>query len=114
MRAAEADIKVLGNILLHPMFGGQKRTESEKRLDGKYFVTVQDRDWYWRAYLLEGEDRDHPACNIFGPRGRSVEGLNFTKSLVVEPSALFVLLILEAEDGGVAVSIIAPAGRRRE
>lgn len=50
-RAIESDVKVLGNILLNPMFGGQERTESEKRLDGKYFVTLQDRDWYWRAYL---------------------------------------------------------------
>ncbi|KAJ6686534.1 ARYLACETAMIDE DEACETYLASE [Salix purpurea] len=36
-RAAEEEIEVLGNILLHPMFGGQQRTESEKTLDGKYF-----------------------------------------------------------------------------
>ncbi|NP_001314167.1 gibberellin receptor GID1B-like [Gossypium hirsutum] len=83
VRAAEADVEVLGNILLHPMFGGQMRTESEKRLDGKYFVTLHDRDWYWRAYLPEGEDRDHPACNPFGPRGRTLEGLKSPKSLVV-------------------------------
>ncbi|CAK9175871.1 unnamed protein product [Ilex paraguariensis] len=84
VRAAESGVEVLGNILLHPMFGGQLRTESEKRLDGKYFVTVQDRDWYWRAYLPEGEDRDHPACNIFGPRGKCIERLElFPKSLVV-------------------------------
>ncbi|CAH9115153.1 unnamed protein product [Cuscuta epithymum] len=83
VRAAESNVDVCGNILLHPMFGGKKRTESETRLDGKYFVTVQDRDWYWRAYLPEGEDRDHPACNIFGPRGISLEGLDFPKSLVV-------------------------------
>ncbi|XP_059660551.1 gibberellin receptor GID1B-like [Cornus florida] len=83
VRAAESGVKVLGNILLHPMFGGQERKESEERLDGKYFVTIQDRDWYWRAYLPEGEDRDHPACNPFGPRGKSIEGLNFPKSLVV-------------------------------
>ncbi|EXC34655.1 Gibberellin receptor GID1B [Morus notabilis] len=83
-RAAESDeVQVLGNILLHPMFGGEKRTESEKRLDGKYFVTIQDRDWYWRAYLPEGDDRDHPACNIFGPRGKNLEGVKFPKSLVV-------------------------------
>lgn len=81
--AAEEGVEVIGNILLHPMFGGEKRTESEKKLDGKYFVTVQDRDWYWRAYLPEGEDRDHPACNIFGPRGRELKGLRFPKSLVV-------------------------------
>ncbi|XP_023004593.1 gibberellin receptor GID1B-like [Cucurbita maxima] len=83
VKAAEEDIEVLGNILLHPMFGGKKRTESEKKLDGKYFVTIQDRDWYWRAYLPEGEDRDHPACNIFGPKSKSIAGLDFPKSLVV-------------------------------
>ncbi|MBA0591056.1 hypothetical protein Gorai_019743 [Gossypium raimondii] len=76
-------IDVLGNILLNPMFGGQERTESEKRLDGKYFVALRDWDWYWRAFLPEGEDRDHPACNPFGPNGRSLEGIKFPKSLVV-------------------------------
>lgn len=81
LRAAESEIEVLGNILLNPMFGGQERTESEKRLDGKYFVTIQDRDWYWRAFLPEGEDRDHPACNPFGPRAVRLEG-KFPKSLV--------------------------------
>nr|QAT94456.1 GID1b [Litchi chinensis] len=83
VRAAEAEIEVLGNILLHPMLGGEKRTESESRLDGKYFVTIQDRNWYWRAFLPEGEDRDHPACNPFGPRGKNIGGLKFPKSLVV-------------------------------
>ncbi|XP_047334776.1 gibberellin receptor GID1B-like [Impatiens glandulifera] len=83
VRAAESGVEVLGNILLHPMFSGQERSESEKRLDGKYFVTLQDRDWYWRAFLPEGEDRDHPACNPFGPRGISLEGIKFAKSLVV-------------------------------
>lgn len=83
LRAVESGIEVLGNILLNPMFGGEMRTESEKRLDGKYFVTLQDRDWYWRAFLPEGEDRDHPACNPFGPKGISLDGIKFPKSLVV-------------------------------
>ncbi|CAN6575591.1 unnamed protein product [Malus baccata var. baccata] len=83
LRAVEFGINVLGNILLNPMFGGQERTESEMRLDGKYFVTIQDRDWYWRALLPEGEDRDHPACNPFGPRGQSLEAVKFPKSLIV-------------------------------
>ncbi|XP_010524888.1 PREDICTED: gibberellin receptor GID1A-like [Tarenaya hassleriana] len=84
LRASEeSGIEILGNILLNPMFGGNERTESEKRLDGKYFVTLRDRDWYWRAFLPDGEDRDHPACNPFGPRGKSLEGMKFPKSLVV-------------------------------
>ncbi|KAK3014115.1 hypothetical protein RJ639_007907 [Escallonia herrerae] len=82
LRAVESGIEVLGNVLLNPMFGGETRTESEKRLDGKYFVTLQDRDWYWRAFLPEGEDRDHPACNPFGPKGISLEGVKFPRSLV--------------------------------
>ncbi|CAA0832076.1 Gibberellin receptor GID1B [Striga hermonthica] len=82
-RAAEEGVEVLGSILLHPLFGGKERTDSEKRLDGKYFVKIEERDWYWRAYLPEGEDRDHPACNVFGPRARPVKGLGFPKSLVV-------------------------------
>ncbi|EPS58636.1 hypothetical protein M569_16177 [Genlisea aurea] len=84
VRAAEENVEVLGNVLLHPLFGGEERTESEQRLDGKYFVRIQERDWYWRAYLPEGENRDHPACNVFGPRSRTLEALkNFPKSLVV-------------------------------
>lgn len=86
VKAAEEEkqeIEVLGNILLHPLFGGEKRTDSEMRLDGKYFVKLQDRDWYWRAFLPEGEDRDHFACNPFGPKGKSLVGLDkFPKSLV--------------------------------
>eukprot|EP00262_Sarcandra_glabra_P017580 TRINITY_DN605_c0_g2_i1.p1 TRINITY_DN605_c0_g2~~TRINITY_DN605_c0_g2_i1.p1 ORF type:complete len:346 (+),score=32.42 TRINITY_DN605_c0_g2_i1:308-1345(+) len=84
LRAAESSgVEVLGNILLNPMFGGKERTKSEKRLDGKYFVTIQDRDWYWKAFLPEGADRDHPACCPFGPNGIKMEGLPFPKSLVV-------------------------------
>ncbi|CAN6333106.1 unnamed protein product [Urochloa humidicola] len=83
VRAADAGIKIYGNILLNAMFGGTERTESERRLDGKYFVTLQDRDWYWKAYLPEGADRDHPACNPFGPNGRRLAGIPFTKSLII-------------------------------
>nr|XP_043634368.1 gibberellin receptor GID1C-like [Erigeron canadensis] len=80
---SKSEIQIMGNILLNPMFGGETRSESEKRLDTKYFVTIRDRDWYWKAFLPEGEDRDHPACNPFGPRGISLEGVKFPKSLVV-------------------------------
>ncbi|KAG6476918.1 hypothetical protein ZIOFF_066166 [Zingiber officinale] len=83
VRAAESGIDVSGNILLNPMFGGNRRTDSEVRLDGKYFVTIQDRDWYWKAYLPEGADRDHPACNPFGPNGGTLKELPFTRSLVI-------------------------------
>jgi gibberellin receptor GID1 len=82
-RAAREGIAIAGNILLNAMFGGNERTESERRLDGKYFVTLQDRDWYWKAYLPEDADRDHPCCNPFGPNGRRLLGIPFTKSLII-------------------------------
>ncbi|KAG2324574.1 hypothetical protein Bca52824_007302 [Brassica carinata] len=78
VRATSEGVKVLGNILLHPMFGGLERTLSEKRLDGKYFVTVQDRDWYWRAFLPQGEDRDHPAYLVQDWQLAYVDGLKKT------------------------------------
>ncbi|KAJ6821406.1 gibberellin receptor GID1C [Iris pallida] len=83
LRAVDAGIEISGNILLNPMFGGTERKESERKFDGKYFVTIQDRDWYWRAFLPEGADRDHPACNPFGPNGAKLEEMGFPKSLVV-------------------------------
>ncbi|CAD5163359.1 unnamed protein product [Musa acuminata subsp. malaccensis] len=83
IRAAKSGVEVSGNVLLNPMFGGNRRTESEKRLDRKYFVTIEDRDWYWKAYLPEGANRDHPASNPLGPNGAKLEGLPFTRSLVV-------------------------------
>ncbi|KAJ6824256.1 gibberellin receptor GID1C [Iris pallida] len=83
LRAVEEGIETSGNILLNPMFGGNERTESERKFDGKYFVTIQDRDWYWKAFLPEGADRDHAACNPFGPNGVKLEGMKFPKSLVV-------------------------------
>lgn len=83
VRAADEGIRICGNILLNAMFGGTERTESERRLDGKYFVTLKDRDWYWKAYLPEDADRDHPSCNPYGPNGRRLSGLPFAKSLII-------------------------------
>ncbi|KAK8928526.1 Gibberellin receptor GID1C [Platanthera zijinensis] len=86
VKAVESGIHISGNILLNPLFGGNNRTESELTLDGRYFVALQDRDWYWRAFLPEGADRDHPACNPFGPRGVKLDGLPFPKTLLVVAS----------------------------
>ncbi|KAK4779345.1 hypothetical protein SAY86_006873 [Trapa natans] len=35
------------------------------------------------AFLPEGADRDHPACNPFGPYGKKLKGIKFPKSLAV-------------------------------
>lgn len=33
--------------------------------------------------ISEGSDRDHPACNPFGPNGIDLKGVKFPKNLVV-------------------------------
>lgn len=86
VRAVKSGIHISGNILLNPLFGGNERTESELALDGKYFVALNDRDWYWKAFLPVGADRDHPACNPFGPNGVKIDDLPFPKSLLVVAS----------------------------
>nr|ABU63410.1 putative gibberellin receptor [Selaginella kraussiana] len=72
---ATSSLNIVGTILLIPMFGGTRRTPSELRYDGQYFVTIRDRDYYWQSFLPLGADRDHPACNIFGPNSPRLDEL---------------------------------------
>nr|BAQ20606.1 gibberellin receptor GID1L1 [Lygodium japonicum] len=83
VRAAEEGIHLTGMCLLMPMFGGQQRTPAEILLDGRYFVSIRDRDWYWRAFLPVGANREHPACNPFSPLAPQLAELNLPPCLVV-------------------------------
>nr|BAQ20607.1 gibberellin receptor GID1L2 [Lygodium japonicum] len=83
VRAAGEGIHLTGMVLLMPMFGGQQRTPAEILLDGRYFVTIRDRDWYWRAFLPVGADREHPACNPFSPLAPQLAEVNLPPCLVV-------------------------------
>lgn len=83
VRAAKQGVSLSGMVLLMPMFGGQQRTQAERLLDGKYFVTMADRDWYWRAFLPIGADREHPACNPFSAIAPSLVEVNLPPCLVV-------------------------------
>ncbi|KAH7285172.1 hypothetical protein KP509_33G016300 [Ceratopteris richardii] len=80
--AAEG-VRLSGMVLLMPMFGGQQRTPAERLLDGKYFVSIKDRDWYWRAFLPPGATRDHPACDPFSPIAPSLVHLPLPPCLAV-------------------------------
>ncbi|MCO5549381.1 hypothetical protein L7F22_002852 [Adiantum nelumboides] len=83
VRAAQEGLPLAGSILLMPMFGGQARTASEMALDGKYFVSLKDRDWYWRAFLPIGADREHPACNPFSVDAHPLQRISLPPCLVV-------------------------------
>ncbi|KAL6205061.1 hypothetical protein ACLB2K_022325 [Fragaria x ananassa] len=76
-------IKLIGIIGIQPFFGGEERTESETKLNNKALIlSLEITDWYWKAFLPVGEDRDHPVVNVFGPRSDDVLGLNFPATIV--------------------------------
>ncbi|KAL1568353.1 putative carboxylesterase 18 [Salvia divinorum] len=69
-------MRIVGLLGLQPFFGGEGRTESEVRL-----TKVPGRmDRYWRDFLPEGADRDHPAANVCAG---DLTKLGFPPSLVV-------------------------------
>lgn len=54
-----------GIILIHPFFGGESRTSSEKQQHHtkSSALTLSASDAYWRLALPRGASRDHPWCN---------------------------------------------------
>lgn len=84
VRAAEHDFKrvsLLGLEAIQPFFGGEERVESEIRFSRGPFLTLDAIDWYWRAFLPEGTDKDHAAVNVFGPNAVDISGLRFPPTL---------------------------------
>ncbi|GAY54606.1 hypothetical protein CUMW_158030 [Citrus unshiu] len=80
------NLNIIGVIAIQPGFGGEERTESEIRLaSGAPFLNVERIDWFWRAFLPEGSDRDHPAANVFGPNsgGDAISGFDFPATVVI-------------------------------
>ncbi|XP_044510816.1 probable carboxylesterase 18 [Mangifera indica] len=76
-------LKIIGLITIQPLLGGEERTESEVRLHKSTLMPMERTDWMWKAFLPEGSNRDHPACNVFGPNAIDVSGLNFPATAVV-------------------------------
>lgn len=76
------NLKVVGVIPIQPFFGGEERTDSETQIDGAGVLSLKLTDWYWRAFLPEGSDRDHAAANVFRQKTGDISGMKFPKSLV--------------------------------
>jgi acetyl esterase/lipase len=75
-------IRLAGIVLLQPYFGGEERTEAERRLEGVApVVNMQRSDWSWRAFLPEGANRDHPAAHVTDENAELPEG--FPPAMVV-------------------------------
>ncbi|CBI27713.3 unnamed protein product, partial [Vitis vinifera] len=96
------EVKVVGLVPIQPFFGGEERTESERRLEGSPLVSMRRTDCMWKMFLLEGSplvsmrrtdcmwkmfspegaDRDHEAANVSGPRGRELSEVEFPATMV--------------------------------
>uniref|UniRef100_A0A803LUV1 Alpha/beta hydrolase fold-3 domain-containing protein n=2 Tax=Chenopodium quinoa TaxID=63459 RepID=A0A803LUV1_CHEQI len=77
-------VRVRGLISIQPFFGGEKRTRSELRVKNPPALTLAQTDFFWKAFLPTGSDRDHPAANIIGLRSEDISGLeSFPPTLAV-------------------------------
>ncbi|OAY23830.1 probable carboxylesterase 18 [Manihot esculenta] len=77
-----SNLKLIGNILIQPFFGGEERTESELRLTRAPLVNMERADWMWKAFLPEGSNRDHPAANVFGPNSVDISGVKLPATII--------------------------------
>ncbi|VAH43210.1 unnamed protein product [Triticum turgidum subsp. durum] len=67
-------IHLAGLLLLSAYFGGEDRTESEQALEGVApIVNLRRSDFWWKAFLPEGADRNHPAAHVTGEAGPEPE-----------------------------------------
>ncbi|XP_042481067.1 probable carboxylesterase 18 [Macadamia integrifolia] len=85
-RAGKAEfrqVRVIGQISIQPFFGGEERTESEIRLKRMPIVSMGLTDWLWKAFLPEGENRDHEAVNVMGPRAVDITEIEYPETMVV-------------------------------
>ncbi|KAE8647216.1 probable carboxylesterase 18 [Cucumis sativus] len=78
------ELEIIGLISIQPFFGGEERLESEIKLIKAPLSTYDRTDWYWKAFLPEGCDRDHPSVNVFGPNATDISNVRYpaTKVLV--------------------------------
>ncbi|XP_047180149.1 probable carboxylesterase 18 [Vigna umbellata] len=76
-------IRIVGLVAIQPFFGGEERTEAEVRFEGAPLVSKERTDWTWKAFLPDGSDRDHRACNVSGPNSEDLSGLDYPDTVVV-------------------------------
>ncbi|KAJ0085504.1 hypothetical protein Patl1_07289 [Pistacia atlantica] len=76
-------VKLIGYLAIQPFFGGEERTEAEKCNSRAPVLTLESTDWFWKAFLPDGSDRDHPAANVFGPKSSvDMSQVEFPETLV--------------------------------
>ncbi|KAL9245568.1 hypothetical protein vseg_019204 [Gypsophila vaccaria] len=82
------EVKICGLVMTQPFFGGEMRTDSETRLGND--AQLKKMDFYWKAFLPNGSNRDHPAVNVFGSENsedteaeaEAIVGMDFPDTIV--------------------------------
>ena len=53
--------QVSAGLLVYGMFSADPRTPSQKKFgDGRYLLSTEDTEWFWRCYLKHDGERDDP------------------------------------------------------
>ncbi|XP_076884905.1 putative carboxylesterase 18 [Bidens hawaiensis] len=79
-------LQVIGLVAIQPFFGGEKRTDSEIRLDESVpILSLKRTDWLWSAFmpLDEPYNRDHPIINVSGPNAVDISKIGLPPTMVV-------------------------------
>ncbi|XP_023535277.1 probable carboxylesterase 18 [Cucurbita pepo subsp. pepo] len=86
VRAAGYDFKkvnIKGLIAIQPFFGGEERTNSEVQFSKSPMLSLEQADWYWKAFLPDGSNRNHPAAHVFGPGAGDLPDEKFPMTLLI-------------------------------
>ena len=72
-----APLKIVGNIMNQPLFGGIVRTNSELQNSADPLLPLCAQDLVWEFCLPKGENRDHWYCNpiLEGPHTSAISKL---------------------------------------
>ena len=72
-----APLKIVGNIMNQPLFGGIVRTNSELQNSADPLLPLCAQDLVWEFCLPKGENRDHWYCNpiLEGPHTSAISNL---------------------------------------
>ncbi|KAJ0087383.1 hypothetical protein Patl1_07314 [Pistacia atlantica] len=77
-------LKIIGLIAIQPFFGGEERTEADFLHSKAPIMTLHFTDWYWKMFLPDGSDRDHPAANVFGHKScTDISQVEFPETLLL-------------------------------
>jgi len=71
VQASGKSLGLRGLVMMQPFFGGEERTPAEEK--PSLFISLEMLDWFWKAYLPHGANRDHPASHVLGSRLPNVE-----------------------------------------